>query len=135
MNPFIASKEVAISGRVFRTAKLRHEWCDFYSDPAQAIEEMRQAQLGADVFTFVHDIGEASQPYSYRSLPVGLAILPVTTYEKWWDDIGYKTRNKLRKGLKSGVELRVAQLDAEFARGVEAIYNETPVKQGRKFYH
>lgn len=136
MNPFICGKEISIGGGPFRLAKLRHEWCDFLPEPAKAIEEMRTRRLRADLFTFVHDMcDQPPVPYTYPQQNAGLAVLPVTSYDKWWEDIGYKTRNKLRKGLKSGVELRVVPLDDDFARGVESIYNETPVKQGRKFYH
>jgi hypothetical protein len=135
MNQFILSKEISVAGRLFRTAKLRHEWCEFLQDAPRAIIEMRKARLNADLFAFVHDLCDQPREYSYQRLSIGLAVLPVTTYDKWWDEIGYKTRNKLRKGLKSGVELRLAVLDDDFARGVAAIYNETPLKQGRRFYH
>jgi hypothetical protein len=136
MNPFILGKEISVAGVICRIAKLRHEWCDFLNDPPKAIDEMRKTGLKADLFTFVHDMGDKPLfDYSYHRQNATLAVLPVTTYDEWWDDVGYKTRNKLRKGLKSGVELRVVQLDDDFARGVQAIYNETPVKQGRKFYH
>lgn len=97
---------------------------------------MRKTGLKADLFTFVHDMCDPPVvDYPYHRQTAALAVLPVSTYEKWWDDIGYKTRNKLRKGLKSGVEMRLSEADDDFARGVEAIYNETPIKQGRKFYH
>jgi hypothetical protein len=59
----------------------------------------------------------------------------VTSFAQWWEDIGFKTRNKIRKSQKSGVELRVEPLSDDFARGVEAIYAESPIRQGRRFFH
>jgi len=134
MSIIIANKEMSVAGRVFRTARLRHEWCDFLEDSSGAIQQLQRGRAVADLFTFVQDIGdEPALPFHME--PTGLAVLPVTTFEKWWDDIGFKARNKVRKVQKCGVELRVAGLDADFAKGVEAIYNETPVRQGRKFFH
>ena len=131
----IGNKQVAVSGKIFRTARLRHEWCDFLDDPHAAIQEVQHTPCFADVFTFVQEIGDEQRSYSFYNEPTSLAVLSVSTYQKWWDEMGFKARNKVRKGQKSGVELRVIELDQDFAKGVEGIYNETPVKQGRRFYH
>jgi hypothetical protein len=135
MSLIIDNKEISIAGRFFRAARLRHEWCDFLGDPPAAIQEMQNGRPIADLFTFVRDIGDEHNQDPFHSEPVGIAVLPVTTYKKWWDEIGFKARNKVRKGQKCGVELREIQLDDEFAKGVEAIYNEAPIRQGRKFFH
>lgn len=95
---------------------------------------MRKNGVRADIFTFVRDVFDDVN-YSYYQEPANLSVLPVTTYEQWWEGVGYKTRNKLRKGLKSGVEYRLVTLDDDLARGVQGIYNESPIRQGRKFYH
>lgn len=124
-----------MAGRFFRLAKLRHEWCDFLDDPPAAIEQMQRTPHVADLFTFVQEICDDPLTLSFHKEPIGVSILRVTTYQKWWDEMGFKARNKVRKGQKSGVDLRLIQLDDDFARGVESIYNETPVKQGRWFYH
>lgn len=135
MSNVIANKEISVAGRMFRTAKLRHEWCDFFAEPLDAIREMRSGRSVADLLTFVEDICDERKKYPFQMEMAALAVLPVTTYRKWWDEMGFKARNKVRKGQKSGVDFRIVQLDDDFAKGVESIYNETPVKQGRKFYH
>lgn len=135
MNSTAEPKEVVVRGRILKTAALRHEWCDFLEYAPRDIERLLERGLTADLFTFVEDIGTNPDGYDYHHEMVSVAVLPVTTFEKWWDDIGFKPRNKIRKAQKSGVEVRVVELDDEFAKGVEAIYNESPVRQGRKFYH
>ena len=135
MNPVINNKEISVSGRLFRIAKLRHEWCDFLDEPTDAISEMRRGRPIADVFTFVRDIGDKRPDYSFRKEAATAAVLTITNYEAWWTGLDFKARNKARKAQKSGVELRLAELNDDFAKGVEAIYNETPLRQGRKFYH
>jgi hypothetical protein len=129
------AEEIVIRGRLFKTAALRHEWCAFLDYAPRAIEKLRDAGLAADVFTFVNDICGNCSDYDYARETVSIAVLPVTTYEQWWDEIGFKARNKIRKGQKSGVEIRLTTLDDEFAKGIEAIYCESPVRQGRRFFH
>lgn len=135
MSVVINHKEISVAGKFFRAARLRHEMCDFLDDPTAAIDEMKRGRAFADLFTFVRDICDDPRDYPFHMEPAHLAVLPVSTFKKWWDDIGFKARNKVRKWQKCGVELRVVQLDDDFAKGVEAIYNETPVRQGRSFYH
>jgi hypothetical protein len=133
--PRVEGKLLSVSGRWLRTARLRHEWCDFLDDPAAALTALRAGRPVADVFTFVCDLGQPEPALELRREPASLAVLPVTTFKQWWEDIGFKTRNKVRKAQKTGVVLRAVELDDQFAAGVEAIYNESPVRQGRKFFH
>ncbi len=131
----IDNTEISVTGTLFKTARLRHEWCEFLQDPADAIHQLNDSRRRPDLFTFVRDIGETQPPLPYFTHPISIAVLPVTTHAKWWADIGFKPRNKIRKGQKSGVVTRVVELDDEFARQVEFIYNESPVRQGRRFFH
>lgn len=135
MNNPIADKEISVSGKCIRIAKLRHEWCDFLDDPEAFIHALRSGSRTAALFTFVPEIEDRNDALPFHKEITSIAVLPVSTFEKWWDEIGFKTRNKARKAEKSGVVLRIVQLDDAFAQGVESIYNETKVKQGRKFYH
>jgi hypothetical protein len=36
---------------------------------------------------------------------------------------------------KRGVEIKVAAYSEDFARGIKGIYDESPIRQGRKFWH
>lgn len=129
-----STPELTIRGWGLRTARLRHEWCDFLEDPATAIAELRRTRR-ADLLTFVRDVGETDRATGWHCEPTALAVLTITSYDAWWEQIGKKKRNQIRKARKSGVEVRECVLGPEFARGVEALYNECPVRQGRRFYH
>jgi len=131
----VQGKELAVSGRVLRTVRLRHEWCDFVPAPLRIADDLRAAGVRADVFTFVQEIGDADPEFEWTKGDAAAAVLPLTTHQRWWTELGFKPRNKVRKAQKSGIDVRLARLDDAFARGVEAIYAETPVKQGRKFAH
>jgi hypothetical protein len=131
----IENTELTVTGRIFRTARLRHEGCEFLQDPVDTVEKLRRQRARADVLTFVHEVYGEPAVYSFHQEPAPAAVLSFTSYEVWWNELHFKVRNKIRKAHKHGVELRVVELDGEFARGVEAIYNESPIRQGRKFYH
>jgi hypothetical protein len=64
-----------------------------------------------------------------------VGLLEITDYEKWWNDIGKKTRNMVRKAEKSGVTVGVAEPSEELAVGIWKIYHETPIRQERAFPH
>ena len=130
----IIEKELFVFGRVVRIAKLRHESFDFLEDPLTAISRIQRAKF-ADLFTFLQDINDKRAAYPFHREAAGAAVLPVTSYEAWWNGLDFRVRNKIRKAYKTGVELRDAELNEDFARGVEAIYNESPVRQGRKNWY
>jgi len=58
------------------------------------------------------------------------------SYEHWWEkQIKTDTRKKIKRPEKRGVEIKVVQLDDDFVKGVMEIFNETPVRRGRRFAH
>ncbi len=135
MNPVIANKEIAVRGKLFRTARLRHEWCDFFEDPLVAIEQFKNGARVADVLTFVPEVYGARPAYPFQKETASVAVLTFANFKTWWDNMGFKARNKTRKAQKAGVELRMDALTDDFAKGVEGIYNESPTRQGRRFFH
>lgn len=57
-------------------------------------------------------------------------------FKHWWEkQIKTDTRKKIKRPEKRGVEIRVVSLDDAFVRGVMSIFNETPVRRGRRFWH
>jgi hypothetical protein len=65
-----------------------------------------------------------------------LAVLPVTTFDHWWNhQIRSYPRNRARQAEKKGVTLRVVSFDNQLAHGIWEIYNESPVRQGKRFPH
>jgi hypothetical protein len=65
-----------------------------------------------------------------------MAALPIKSYSFWCEkQIDRKARNKVRKAQKKGVTVRMASFDDAFVRGMTSIFNETPIRQGRRFLH
>jgi hypothetical protein len=95
-------------------------------------------ERGIDVFTFIERKwcnSVRNPPRIWLGTEDNIALLQVTTFDKWWKDIGKKTRNMVRKAEKSGVKTEVVEPSEELAESIWKIYNETPIRQEREFPH
>ena len=95
-------------------------------------------ERGTDIFTFVErkwccPIDNLSSKWVRTDDNIGL--LEIKDYENWWNAIGKKTRNMVRKAEKSGVKVAVVEPSEKLAEGIWRIYNETPIRQDRAFPH
>jgi hypothetical protein len=91
-----------------------------------------------DVYTFVDrtwccPITNPQRTWIKTEDNVGL--LDIKTYDEWWQAIGKKTRNMVRKAEKSGIKIAAVEPSDKLAEGIWKIYNETPIRQGRAFTH
>ena len=130
----INKTEISVSGRMVRIARVRHEWFEFLDNPPAFIEELRRADV-ADVATFLQEAHVERPTWSYLQQTTHASVLSFKNFDDWWKGLKDKARNQARKAQKTGVELRPARLDDDFLRGVKAIYDESPLRQGRKFTH
>lgn len=132
----ICGREIRITGQFVRTAKLDADKYQFLSDPVPLIEGLRKCGEHIDLFTFMQPVTETSPKYNYPMEWDNMAVLPITSFDNWWNkQLGFKARNKAKQAEKRGVVIREVPFDEALARGIHEIYNETPVRQGRKFPH
>lgn len=132
----IADKEVVVSGMLPRVAKLGAEYHVYLDDVAGFLSQWDKSGADADIFTFLQPISDSVPRHSYPRESDSVAVLPIDTYEKWWKgQISDKTRNMVRKAGKKGVTIRLVDFDDDLVKGIEAIYNESPLRQGKPFRH
>ena len=106
------------------------------SDPEAFVTEVKGSGLNADIFTFAQRIPNTSPQYKYHFEWENLAIVPITTYSDWWENrVESSVRRAVKKAAKQGIEVKVADFDDAFVRGIVGINNETPIRQGRAFWH
>jgi len=125
---------LTIRGNLVRVAVIEGENFTFPRNPLLALDQVTRR---ADVFTFVQNPTHSSPvEYDYHEEPENLAILPITSFDTWFHrQIESKVRNRVRKAEKEGVEVREIPFDEELVAGIYDIYNETPIRQGRRFPH
>ena len=93
---------------------------------------------GIDVFTFIERkwcCPIPNPPSTWIKNDDNVGLLEIKDYEGWWDAVGKKTRNMVRRAEKSGIKVDVVEPNEKFAEGVWKIYNETPIRQERAFPH
>jgi hypothetical protein len=127
--------QVAVTGRLFRTARLSHEWFEFLDDPPATIKRLQLGKTIADLFTFLGEAPNGNSEYPFQKEVASASILTITTFEQWRKNLDCNVRNKISKAERIGVELRPTELSDAFVKGVKNIYNESPIRQGRKFWH
>lgn len=138
VNKFIrvSERDLRVEGRLVRTARVDGEKYRFPDDPASIVEALRKQKSRVDVFTFMQRLPETQPKYSYQMEWDNFAALPISTFENWWSkQIGFKARNKAKQAEKHGVTLREIPFSEELVKGIWEIYNETPVRQGKRFPH
>ena len=132
----VCGREIKVEGRVIRIARLDAEKYHFLEDPAPILIGLRNSRVRVDLFTFMQRVQETSPKYKYPMDWDNFAAIPITSFEDWWTkQIGFKARNKAKQAGKKGVVLREVPFDDSLVRGIWKIYNECPVRQGRRFPH
>ena len=132
----ILGKDIDVHGRLIRIARLQAEQFDTVADPAAAIDAIRNSGKRIDLFTFVENLPNTSPRYSYSTDWDNLAALQVSSFENWFTgQINSKTRNMVRRAEKAGVTVREVPFDDTLVQGISAIYNESAMRQGKRFRH
>lgn len=132
----ICSKDIRVEGRLIRIARLDGEKYEFVDDPEPTLDSLRKCGVRVDLFTFIQKLPQTSPKYSYPMEWDNLAALRVSTFDAWWTkQVDAKTRNMVRKSEKKGLEVREVLFDQRLVHGIWEIYNEFPVRQGRRFAH
>jgi len=132
----VCEREIRIHGRLIRIARIDGDKYKFLDDPEPVLAELRKSETRVDLFTFMQRLPDVSPKYTYPMEWDNLAVLPVSTFEKWWtEQIGFKARNKAKQAAKKGVVVREVPFDDSLVQGISEIYNESPVRQGRRFPH
>jgi hypothetical protein len=132
----VCGKEIRVQGELIRIARLEAEGYEFLEDPEAALDDLRESGIRIDLFTFIQKLRHTSPKYSYPMEWDNVAALPVSTFDDWWTrQVNDKTRNMVRRAEKKGVAVREVPFDDALVQGISAIYNESPIRQGKPFWH
>ena len=132
----IEGRNVVVRRRLCRVAEVDGEGYKFLADPESAIVALRDSGTRTDLFTFTQELPATSPLYKYPYELDNFAVLPISTFDQWWTkQIGFKARNKAKQAEKKGIVIREVPFDGALVRGIWEIYNEVPVRQGRRFPH
>ena len=132
----VCGKEIRIRGRLVRVGFLDGEGYRFLDDPEAGLRALGEFGTRIDLFTFIQKLTDTFPRFSYPMEWDNMAALRVSTFDDWMkNQISSRVRNIVRKTAKDGVVVREVPFDDAFVRGISAVYNESPVRQGRAFWH
>jgi GT2 family glycosyltransferase len=129
---------VVVSGTWWRHGRVHEEnWVDGESvtDPAGFVQALSRSALGLDLCSFrLPESGvRPSGPHCVHEEV--LACIDTRDPAAWWAGVPQQTRKNVRRAERRGLVVREAVFDDALVRGIQRIYNETPVRQGRPFWH
>jgi hypothetical protein len=132
----VCGRDIKISGRLVRTASPELDKYEPLHNPEALLDGLRKSGSRVDLFTFMQLMPETSPKYTYAMEWDNLAVLPVSTFDHWWKhQIGSYPRNRARQAEKKGVVIRESPFNESLVQGIWAVYNESPVRQGRPNAH
>lgn len=131
----IDNKEIIATGKVIRTVCLKEEWDDDVENPGLIVEELKKRKFRTDLFTFIQRLPEIEPKYNYFMEWESIAALSVLSFDEWWKKLPKKTRQNIRNTEKFGVVVKPVDFNDEFVVGIMDIYNDTPIRQGKTFWH
>lgn len=128
--------QLSVSGRWVRTVRLADEFYVSAPSPTEFVARIKTANVPADLYSFVQDLDEPIPRFQFERSDERMAVLPLTTYDHWFNkQIRAKARNMLRKAERSGVQIRVVEFSDDLIHAIRKIYNETPIRQGKRNWH
>ena len=127
---------LVLDGTRVERASLEDEWFEDVQDPEAILRALKRLPRPPDLFTFWQRVPDVVVRHPYQVQWEEIAVLPIHGYDHWWNhQIKSRVRSQIRKSAKDGLIVRETSYDDEFVRGMTAIFNETPVRQGRPFWH
>lgn len=132
----VAGKDIRIEGRAVRIARLDGDKYDNVVNPEELIHALQGLNERADLFTFMQLMPDVTAKFDYPMEWDNLAVVPVSTYDNWWKkQIRSEARNRASQAGRKGIELREVAFDDALVAGIHEIFNESRIRQGRKFPH
>ena len=86
-----------------------------------------------DLFSFWNRDWIQPRTYSYPSVEDNICLLQVTSHAEWFHNLHRKTRNMIRKNLKTQCTVRPLRFCEDTYKRILNIFHETATRQGRTF--
>ena len=136
----VNGKHIIVKGKVIRTACVEAEqWLETeLEDPEQCVQILKQQQrpeFHADILSFRQKLPATVPKYQYPMEWDSLAVVRVSTFKEWWDNLPQETRKNVRRSQKRGVVVRLKKVDDNLIRDLRDLNNDSALRQGKRFTH
>lgn len=135
----INDRRVIVTGRFLRTACVKDETCiegEIVPDCDLFVSELKRWKVRPDIFTFQQKVTETRPRYPYKFEWESFAMIPITSYDDWIRKrVKADVRQNVRRAKREGVVIKCAPFDDKLVWQIKEICDETPVRQGMRFWH
>jgi hypothetical protein len=136
----VQERKVIASGKFPRLASIAdEEWIESTDEvnPEELVSRLKSDSLRADIFHFRRSLERPGQRFDHLKMEWdNAAVVPLSSYQDWWENrVPQETRKNVRRSQRRGVVVRPITLDDATVAGIKGIYDETPLRQGRPFWH
>jgi hypothetical protein len=135
----VGDRLVVVSGGWPSIAEVKEEeWLigEAVDNPERYIEMILNSKLNADIFTFSQKLPNTKPRYRYYMEWDNVAAISTCNYAYWWENkLPQETRKNVRRAGKRGIVVHNIPFSDELIKSIVRINNETPVRQGRPFWH
>jgi hypothetical protein len=135
----VRDRTVITIGKWLKVASVHDEFFvegEIVSEPARFIAQIKHWNLKPDLFTFAQKINDLTPRFAFYLEWEDFAVIPITTYEDWLKNgIRKGGRVNLHRATREGVVVRAVAYDDHFVQGIKDLYDETPLRQGKPFWH
>jgi hypothetical protein len=135
----IRDRSIIVNGAWLKTASVQDEAFvegEIVPDPEAVINHLKQWKMKPDIFTFSQKITDPKPKFVYHTEWDDFAVIPITTYDDWFRNrIKKDVRENVRRAKREGVEVHTSSYDDAFVKGIKKLYDETPIRQGKRFWH
>jgi len=105
------------------------------SDPDAFLAGLKQSGLKADVLTFFQRPPDVTPRFKHHFDWDNYAVVDTSNFDAWWEKLPQEARKNTRRSAKRGVVVTSVPYDDALARGIHKLCNESPVRQGKPFWH
>jgi hypothetical protein len=135
----VENSRVVVNGRWLKIARIFDDyWLEAAAlpDPMAVLARCRTMTPRPDLFTFTQRVPHVEPKYDFARTWDNVAVIPLTTYDNWLrTQIASMTKRNIKAAANRGISVRVSDYDEAYVRGIKSIYDESPIRQGRRFWH
>ena len=134
----IDGRTVIVRGGRIKTAAIMEDALvegELVKDPDRFAAELKRSGLKADVLTFFQRPPDVTPKFKYHFEWDNYAAIDTTSFDAWWEKLPQEARKNTRRAAKRGVIAKSVPYDDALAQGIHKLCNESPVRQGRPFWH
>ena len=137
--PIGQNNRLIIKGGLIKTGEVFDEfWIRRQEMPGlpEIVDQLIHRRDRPDILTSCQKLPNIAPLYAYYYEWDNIAVVQFESYKEWFEkQVARDARSQIRKSAREGIRTEIVPFTDDFVNGIYSIYNEIPVRQGRKFWH